>query len=57
MSESVAACGDQGTTAVTSGRTQDYEKLVTCGLDPKVAETLDDIYKTGEHIQHIEGPR
>lgn len=28
-------------------RTEDFQKLIDCGLDEKVAAKLDDIYKTG----------
>lgn len=28
-------------------RTEDFQKLIACGLDEKVAAKLDDIYKTG----------
>jgi hypothetical protein len=32
---------------VNGERTEDYQKLVDHGIDPKVAEELDDIYKEG----------
>ncbi len=32
---------------VKKERSEDYDKLIACGLDPKVASRLDEIYQTG----------
>ena len=47
-----AQVGEEGqpSHSASSNRTIDYEKLIEYGLDAKVAEKLDDIYKTGKFM-------
>ena len=37
---------------VNGERTEDYQKLVDHGIDEKVAEELDNIYKEGLEVLH-----
>ena len=48
---SIAASGT-GDSALSdvSGRTKEYRQLIDYGLDAKVANRLDEIFKTGKHL-------
>ena len=51
-----AAGGDVGGGDVVE-RTADYDKLIESGLDSKVADKLDQIYKVGQVCVHCSFPR